>query len=173
MSATPPAAAILDDGSTSVDDLLTGIARRERARGRRVHGLLMTYPGGRDDCRGPMVLVDVATDDRYPVSQPLGADSRSCRADPQGFARASRVLRDALGEAELVICNRFGNLEALGEGFSEELLAILVAGTPLLTAVAERNRQRWLEFTGGAAVLPADAAAIQQWLDQVLPPPGS
>ena len=69
---------------------------RQRARGRRVLGLLMAPRDTAEGCRAQMWLTDVDNGDAYLVSQPLGAGSSGCAADPQGFARASRVLRDAV-----------------------------------------------------------------------------
>lgn len=169
----PCAAAIEDDGLVDVDALLAAVADRLRQAGWRVRGLLMTYPEGGEGCARPMVLVDVDSREPYLVSQPLGRDSRACRADPQGFARASRVLRRAADEVpDLVICNRFGGLEAEGGGFRAELLDILARGLPLLTTVASRHVEAWQRFTGGAAVLPAQAEAIDAWIS-TLPAAGA
>lgn len=168
LSDIPPAAAILDDRVCDVDALLAQIARGCQRRGLRVEGLLMTREGA-PGCAGDMVLVDIAAGTRYLVSQPLGSGSTACRADPQGFARAGAVLRAAIAKApDLVICNRFGALEAAGGGFAAELLAIMARGLPLLTSVAPRNRARWLQFSGNAPVLAADAAQIQDWLARTL-----
>lgn len=162
------AAAILVDDSAEADALLAAVAGELRSAGRRVCGLLMKRGVG-IDCSREMVLQDISTLDEYLVSQPMGRDSKSCRADPQGFARASTVLREALARSpELVICNRFGQLEALGQGFSAELLDLLAAGVPLLTAVSEANLPAWQAFTGGAAVLAARRDAVQGWLDETL-----
>ncbi|MFM1988736.1 MAG: hypothetical protein RJA99_1693 [Pseudomonadota bacterium] len=159
----PAAAAILDDGRA--DALLASLADEARASGARVRGLLMIRAGARDDCAADRVLVDLDTLDEYPVSQPLGRGASSCRADPQGFARASRVLRDAREQAaDLVVCNRFGGLEAGGGGFAAELLALMAEGIPVLTAVAPRHRDAWTRFTGGAPVLPADRDAVRAWV---------
>lgn len=168
--AAGPVAALLGDGQADLDALLSHAARLATAAGLRVRGLLMTYPGGRHDgCAHDMVLVDLHRGDEYRVSQPMGRDTRACRADPQGFARASGVLREALRErAELVICNRFGVLEAEGEGFAEELLALLAEGVPLLTAVSPRHHAAWQRFTGGAALLAPTTAAVEDWLRQPL-----
>jgi hypothetical protein len=153
-----PVAAILDDGRADADALLAQVARDARDAGRRVRGLLMTYAGERNDCAADMVLVDVDTLDEYLVSQRLGAGAGSCRADPQGFARASRVLRDARAQApDLVVCNRFGGMEAGG-------------GVPLLTVVSPRHLDAWARFTGGAAVLPAEPDAVRAWVARVLAP---
>lgn len=169
-----PAAAILDDGSVDVDALLASVACAQRRDGRRVRGVVMTHPDGQGGCAGAMVLVDVDTLQEYLVSQPMGSGSTSCRADPQGFARASRVLRDALGQSpDLVVSNRFGGLEAEGGGFAAELLELMARGVPLLTVVAARHRAAWERFSGGAAVLPASAEAVSAWLARVLPRTGA
>jgi hypothetical protein len=166
-----PVAAILDDGRADADALLAQVARDARDAGRRVRGLLMTYAGERNDCAADMVLVDVDTLDEYLVSQRLGAGAGSCRADPQGFARASRVLRDARAQApDLVVCNRFGGMEAGGEGFTAELLELMAEGVPLLTVVSPRHLDAWARFTGGAAVLPAEPDAVRAWVARVLAP---
>ena len=163
------AAAIEDDGSCDVDALLATMALGQKSAGRRVRGVLMTHPDGEVGCAGAMVLVDVDTQEKYLVSQPLGRDSKGCRADPQGFAQASDVLRRAaLDVPDLVVSNRFGALEAEGGGFCAELLDILAEDMPLLTTVATRHVADWQRFTGGAAVLPACAEAVSAWLTVTL-----
>lgn len=166
------AAAIEDDGTCDVDALLADVAVRLQQAGRRVRGLLMTYPEGRDSCACSMVLQDLHTRQTYLVSQPLGSGASGCRADTQGFARASEVLRRAESEApDLVISNRFGGLEAAGGGFRQEVLALLSSDVPVLTAVGTRYLGAWADFTGGATVLPARAEAIDAWLSRTLAVP--
>lgn len=168
----PLAAAILNDGTRDIDAFLAEIVARERARGRRMQGMLMTYPDRGAGCASAMVLVDIATNESYLVSQALGSGSSSCRADTQGFARASGVFRRALaaprGEVDLVVCNRFGELEAAGGGFAAELLELMAAGVPLLTVVAPRFRDAWTRFTGGAPLLPVDADSVHAWIDEAI-----
>lgn len=159
-------AALRHDGSTDIDALLSQLVARLRAEGRRVRGLLMTWPDGAVAC-GAMVLVDIDTGDEYLVSQDLGPLAQGCRADPQGFARASAVLRRALAEVpapELVVVNRFGKLEAEGGGLADELLALVAAGIPVLTAVSDQNAPAWERFSGGLPRLGADDAALADWL---------
>ena len=159
------AAAIVDDGKCDLDALLNEVVRRQRSLGREVRGVVMRRGGGSSGCRSTMVLVDLQTGDEYLVSQPLG-DSTACRADPQGFARASQVLRRAVEpSADLVICNRFGGLEAEGGGFCAELLELMSCGQPLLTAVAPRYLEAWRSFSGAAAELPPELPAIDAWID--------
>lgn len=165
----PRAAAIRAGDDSDIDGLLAALAGRMRAAGRRVRGLLMDFPQGREAC-GEMVLVDIHSGERFGVSQPLGSLSAGCRADLQGFARASGVLRRALEEnAELVIVNRFGSLESEGGGFASELLELMAAGIPLLTAVRAPYVDAWTRFTGGAALIDANLGAIEEWLGGCLP----
>lgn len=167
----PNIAAIRHDGSVDVDALLWKIAGEQRRRGRLVRGLLMTYPEGGTQTCAPMVLVDLADGGAYRVSQSLGQGSSACRADTQGFARASGVLRAALRERpDLVVVNRFGSLEAEGGGFAAELLELMAEGLPLLTAVSTRYEAAWTHFTGGAALLAPRPEAVSAWLERVLAP---
>lgn len=164
-----PVAAIHDDGGVDADALLASFVSAQQCAGRRVGGLVMRYRGARDDCACDMVLVDVSTGDEYLASQSLGSGSTSCRVDPQAFAHASRVLR-SIGEPapDLVVCNRFGNLERQRQGFASEMLALMARGVPLLTVVSTRHLEAWAEFTGGATVLRADVAAVAAWFDGVM-----
>ena len=115
-----------------------------------------------------MVLGDVADPtSRYPISQALGPAACGCNLDPRGIADASEVLRRAVREpAELALANRFGTLEAQGRGMADELLALMLAGIPLLIVVNTRYLAEWRDFTGGQALeLPPSAVALQHWWD--------
>lgn len=166
------AAAIRHDGSCDVDALLAEAVDAQIRAGRRVRGLLMAPAEQRGDCLAEMVLVDIDKRDGYLVSQALGSESKACRADPQGFARASEVLRAALADApELIVCNRFGRLESEGSGFSAELLEIMSRDIPFLTVVSHHLVEDWQRFTGGAAaLLPPQREAIDAWLARTLAP---
>lgn len=162
-------AAIGHDGRIDIDDLLLVFADQQRRAGRKVLGLVMKHRDRGEGCKAAMVLTDIDTGEEYLVSQALGSDSASCSADPQGFARASRVLRDALDRSpDLVVCNRFGSLEATNGGFVAELLALLERGIPVLTVVAPAHVDAWQRFIGEAPLLPADPVAWAAWLDAVL-----
>jgi len=167
--AFPLAAAIVDDRSLDIDAFLADVARRQLAAGRRVRGCLMNRPPRESGCAATMVLTDIDTSETYLVSQPMGANSKACRADTQGFARASQIFRRAVEQSpDLVISNRFGDLELRGGGFSQELLELMSREIPFLTTVAQRNVQAWQDFTGGAVLLPADPAAVAAWVEQAV-----
>jgi nucleoside-triphosphatase THEP1 len=136
--------------------LLASLARDLAAQGVAVKGLIQK-PGGR--------LVDVASGQSFPILQNLGKGSKSCRIDPRGVAEASESLRAAIRQgADLVVVNRFGKLEAHGQGLAAEMLAVMAAGIPLLTTLDLANLARWLDFTGGlGTVLAPERAVIEAW----------
>lgn len=158
-------AALRHDGTLDMDDLLAQATSRAQAAGLRVRGLMMTWPDGAAAC-GAMVLKDVLSGESFLVSQDLGPGATGCRVDTQGFARASVVLRRALDEQpppDLVVVNRFGGLEAEGEGLADELMALLAAGLPVLTAVADKHAAAWARFSGDWPRL--EPQALPDWLD--------
>ena len=164
-----PVAAIEHDGRSDVDAQLQAFVAQQRRHGRKVLGLLMARRGPAEGCRTEMVLTDIDTGVEYLVSQRLGEGSTSCSADPQGFARASQVLRDALEQRpDLVICNRFGALEVENGGFVAELLTLMEHGVPVLTVVAPRHLNAWQQFVGEAPLLPGDPIAWAAWLETVM-----
>ena len=164
----PTVAAICHDGRRDIDALLADFAAQQRAAGRRVLGLVMKRRDRGQGCKAAMVLTDIDTGAELLVSQDLGSASASCTADPRGFAQASRVLRDAIArQPDLVVCNRFGALEAENGGFVAELLALLEQGIPVLTVVAPAYFEAWQRFVGDAPRLPVDPVAWAAWLDAV------
>ncbi|WP_164136300.1 DUF2478 domain-containing protein [Stenotrophomonas maltophilia] len=164
----PRIAAIVHDHSGEPDALLAAFAARQLAAGHRVRGLVHLPHEPTANGNKRMALMDVTDPgSRYPISQALGPASCGCNLDPGGIADASVVLRRALQDrAALAIANRFGTLESEGGGMADELLALMLAGIPLLTAVKLPYLDAWRQFTGGMAVeLPADDAALQAWWD--------
>ncbi len=163
--APPCIAAIVHDTHGEPDAVLASFAARLLAHGCRVRGLVSVAPAPGGDGR-QRVLMDVTDPrQRYPISQALGAAACGCNLDPRGIADASIVLRRALHEpAELAIANRFGTLETQGQGLADEMLALMGAGIPLLTAVNRRYLASWRAFSGGLGrELPAAADALDAW----------
>jgi len=158
-----PIAAVISRASGDADDLLAACAARWQAEGRRVRGLLQANCESAGKCR--LSLIDLADGSVMPITQELGSGSSACSLDPQRLTEAGNALRRALAEgADLVIVNRFGALEAAGEGFAAEMLEIMSRGIPLLTVVPLPRLEAWRHFTGGLGVeLAAEAAALTAW----------
>ncbi|MDI9855566.1 DUF2478 domain-containing protein [Comamonas sp. 17RB] len=166
----PLAALVHPDDQLDMEALLEATARSLQQRGWRVGGLVHRmdqYPNGNKR----MQLLDLRSAQQFELTQDLGAASQACSLNPQALAQASRVLRQCLADAvDLVVINRFGQVEAAGRGFANEFAAFVDAGIPVLTAVAARHTVDWQRFTGGMhASLPADAAQLLEWCLQQLP----
>ena len=161
----PAVAAIVHARRGSADALLAEFARDLRGRGWRVRGVVQEDTVDRMRRARRMVLVDLDQGIRFPISQDLGPGSAACSVDPQGVAAASIALRRIAAEgADLVVANRFGELEAGGGGLAAEMLALMSGGIPLLTVVNERFLEEWRRFTGNAAAeLPTRREALEAW----------
>jgi nucleoside-triphosphatase THEP1 len=168
-AALPLAALVHPDDEHAMELLLERVARRLQAAGWRVGGLVHRqdrYANGNKR----MQLFDLRSDRQVELSQDLGCASRACSLNPQALAQASAVLREALDDGvDLVVINRFGIVEASGQGFAAEFAAFVEAGTPVLTAVAARHLEDWRRYTGGLhAELAADETLIEAWCRQHL-----
>lgn len=161
-----PGAVIHGAGSGGVDQLLERFAAELLRRGFRIGGVVQRNRGPGDDCAEVMELVDVATGAVFDISQKLGRESQSCRVDPTGVADASRPVRHAVDQrVDLLVVNKFAGLEAVGQGLSQEMLAGLAEGIPLLTSVGSRYLNEWQIFTGGFTDLltPTEEALWRWW----------
>ena len=161
----PAIAAIIHGSNDAADSLLAEFARHLRSQGWLVAGVIKEDTAPRKSCAREMVLVDLEDETRYIISQDLGPASISCRVDPRGVAAASVALRRGLAAgADLVVANRFGELEATGGGFSAEMLELMANGVPLLTVVVEKYLEDWRRFTGNAGTeLPPQRDAVDAW----------
>lgn len=160
-----PGAVVHGPGSEHIDSLLDRFTSELKRRGFRVGGVVQRNYGARDDCADQMELVDVATGHAFGISQNLGRESRACRVDPSGVADASQAIRRAISErADLIVVNKFAGLEAHGEGLSDEMLAAISEGIPVLTSVGSRFINEWQTFAGGYAdLLTPDAESLWRW----------
>ncbi|BAI71992.1 hypothetical protein AZL_013540 [Azospirillum sp. B510] len=160
-----PGAVIHGPGSQGVDALLDGFAAELKRRGFRVGGLVQRNHGPGDDCAELMELVDVATGHAYDITQRLGRESHSCRVDPAGVAEASQAIRNAVASGvDLLVVNKFAGLESLGDGLSDEMLAAIAEGIPVLTSVGSRYLNEWQSATGGFCdLLSPVAEALWRW----------
>lgn len=153
-----------------VDELLDAVARALQARGHRVAGTLQRETPQGPGCCAVMHLEDVASGERFRISQELGAGSRGCRLDPQALAEVSGRLLAAIGPGtDLVVLNRFGKGEADGHGFRSVIERACLLGVPVLTAVREAYEPAWRDFTADAGeLLGPDAGEALRWAEQAI-----
>lgn len=161
-----PIAAIVYSPSDNVEALLLQAARALAEQGVKLGGVLQhdIACAVEDPCA--MELEDLASGERFPLSQDLGSGSEACRIDPGSLAHAAMRVRAAIeGGAELVLINKFGTQEATGSGLRTEMGMVVLAGVPLLTAVGGRFLPEWEHFTGGGATLlePTLESVLAWW----------
>jgi hypothetical protein len=138
------------------------------AQGKNVGGLIQVnthHPDGLSQVE----LVDVRTQDRYLISQPLGKASTGCRLDPAGLCDASAVLRREIdAKPDLIVINKFGIAEAEGKGILQELFTALELGIPVLTSVSGRYRDDWNKIMDDSGqFLAPTVSALKNWWDDI------
>jgi len=148
------------------DTLLADVVTALRRQNVSVYGTLQHWLCIPDDpCA--MALEILPTGERFSLSQDLGRHAQSCRLDPTALALAAARVRTILSEhprPDLVLFSKFGEMEAQGEGFCDEIVYALDLGLPVLTAVAEVWLSAWQQFTGGfAETLPFAFDAVLDW----------
>lgn len=158
-------AAIVYRSGNRIEEFLAAVAVRLKVRGMAVAGLLQhsLRTGVEDRCAFEME--DLWCGARYPISQDLGPGSAACSIDHAAIASASAVLRHAIDvRPDVVLVNKFGALEAAGEGLREEMNLIVCAGLPMLTTVNEDQLEAWRAYAGSeGAELPMDLDAVVRW----------
>ena len=102
---------------------------------------------------------------RFSTFNDLGPGVPACHLDEVGAVAAAEAVRDDIAAGcDLVLLNKFGKLEAAGDGLTGAFRAALAARLPLLTSVSPAHDAAWRQFAhGDFAVLPADATAIDLW----------
>ena len=110
-------------------------------------------------------LRSLPTGARFSIFQDRGAGTATCHLDGAGAVEAATAVRhDIARGCDLVLLNKFGKLEAAGNGLAGAFRAALAARLPLLTSVSPAHDRAWREFAHREfAVLPADASAIDLW----------
>lgn len=160
-----PIAAIVYRPSDHIEPVLIEAARALARDGVRLGGILQhDIPTTIEDPCG-MELEDLASGERFALSQELGSGSEACRLDPNALAQAAVAVRGALEHgAQVVFINKFGAQEANGSGLRDEMAMAVTSGVPVITAVGERFLAEWQHFTGGqSALLEPTVDSVLAW----------
>lgn len=152
------AAAIVVPVHGSAQEILVQFAEELRRQGKAVGGLIQQGP------KEAAELVALDTGESFPIMQKLGS-SACCAIDNQELAAAGQALRRAVEHScDLVVVNKFGHMEADGDGLADEMMAAMAQGLALLTTVSENRAAAWQSFTGGMTqLLPPDLEAVRGW----------
>ncbi len=112
--------------------------------------------------------VDVSTNRRIPISRPA-KNHEECGLDVSALAGTTAIIRNAIDERfDLVVVEKFGELEQNGKGLIDEILQTIAEGIPLLIAVPEAALPVWQERSGElGSVLDFNEEAFRQWWQSV------
>jgi len=163
-------AAVVFDRNAPGDAAVAGFLKRIAGSGARIAGLVQEH-AEREGCALHDAQVrDLATGERLPILQDLGAGATGCRVDPAAIALAARMLDRARETApDLLVANRFGRLESEGGGMLVEIGQAFGDGLAVLICVPSRYIASWNAFADGLDVqLPPSAEAIAQWWESVV-----
>jgi nucleoside-triphosphatase THEP1 len=168
IQATEPAprvAALRIADGVDVDGVIRHAIDILRARGLSVGGVVQRFGPPRPSGKRTMLVQDIQTGELIPIDQDLGPGALTCTLDPEGLAVASVILRRAIAApVDVVVVNRFGKLEAAGEGLRADVAEALCAGLPVLIAVQDSLLADWRAFIGADVhLLPPDADLVAEW----------
>lgn len=150
--AKSPLIAILYDASSDVAALMRRIVACLTADGLRCAGFVQrdVERPGRSRC--DMLLENIATGLRLPISEDRGPGARGCRLDEDALGRAITAAIEAISQApDVLVLNKFGKSESEGRGFRPLIAAALDAGIPVIVPVPWRNAESWRQFAGELA----------------------
>ena len=172
MSSVPALAAVALAPQDDAAALLWPLIRRWQAQGHTVAGLVSpladALPGAPPRSCGALVVQDLGSGRIFDLSQSLGAGAEGCTLDAARLTDAASGVRHALVTPplpDLIVLNKFGKLEAQGEGLHGEMLAIVEAGVPLLTTVKPECAAAWHAFVGDyGCVLAPQAESVERWM---------
>ena len=137
---------------------------KQKALNIRVGGILQEALFDSEGKITGLNAVDVSTNHRISISRPARNDDE-WSLDVSALAGTTGIIRDAISNrVDLVVVEKFGELEQSGKGLIDEILQTIVEGIPLLISVPEAALPLWQERSGElGAVIPFSEEAFQQW----------
>jgi nucleoside-triphosphatase THEP1 len=163
-------AAILTDDGAATQVLLTAIVADWQRSGVRVAGVIGELHGLPDRTCGAGFLRDIASDEPYAIYLETPPSQTSCHLDAAGVTSACKALLDQIPASDLVVLNKFGKLEGMGQGLAPAFELAIDTGKPVLTTVSNRHYDAWRDFAPDTSFLPADKAALQNWWQAISKP---
>lgn len=138
----------------------------------RIAGVVAEDHGLPDRSCAAGFLTCIASGKRFSIFADSGPDIVECHLDGRGAAAAAEAAReDIAAGCDVILLNKFGKMESIGEGLCRAFDAAIAAGVPLLTSVSPKFAEAWRAYApAGFVTLPAEQAAIDAWFGQVRTP---
>jgi nucleoside-triphosphatase THEP1 len=156
-------AALMGNDGVMIQALLAEVVADWRAAGARIAGVMAESHGLPDRVCGAGILRDIATGKPHSIYIDTPPSSSSCHLDAAGVGDACAAVVGQIPTCDLVVLNKFGKLEAMGEGLAPAFSAAIAAGKPVLTTVSGKHVNAWHELAPDTVILTADRAALQKW----------
>jgi len=143
---------------------LLKFVEKQKALNTRVGGVLQEAIYNSDGEIIGLDAIDVSTGKRIPISRPV-PNASECGLDVSALADTTGIIRQAISErVDLIVVEKFGELEQKGKGLIDEILQTIVEGIPLLISVPEAALPIWQERSGElGSVLPFNEEAFEEW----------
>ena len=108
--------------------------------------------------------IDVSSNRRIPISRPQQKPDE-CGLDVSALTQTSQIIDKAISDRlDLVVVEKFGELEQKGQGLIDEILQTIVEGIPLLISMPESALPAWQERSGNlGSVLDFNEQEFEQW----------
>jgi len=156
-------AAVQADDGTATQALLAAMVADWRDSGVKIAGVIGELHGLPDRTCGAGFLRDIASGKPYRIYLDAPLHQNSCHLDAAGVASVCKAILDQISMSDLVVLNKFGKLERMGEGLAAAFELAMSAGKPVLTTVSDRHREAWRTFAPDTSFLPADKVALENW----------
>ena len=160
------AAMLYPSGSGSKDTLLTFV-QGLKTNGYSVGGILQELIFDESGVNIGVDAIALDNEERFPIVRPSKEDiaAGSCGLDRSTLSESSVALRRAIAApVDLLVVEKFGEREQLGEGLADDILRAMSDGIPTLVAVPNSAEPKWTEFTGGlSANLTTDLSDLENW----------
>lgn len=172
--ALPPETAPRDDRRVAAlvypDEMYPDLTFRRIVEACRVGGLALAgvlQHRAFEDCdhNCDVILEDLASGGLIKLFEDRGEGASGCRLDMAALAEATAgIERSLLGRPDLLVLNKFGKAEAMGEGLRDLIAEAIDRDIPVIIGVPSRNLEAWRDFAGGLSTeLPADADRVIAW----------
>jgi hypothetical protein len=158
-------AAIQGAPNPLIQSAMWRFARRWADRGIRIVGLIEAIESTATPSRQATRLKNLRTGETYPLFQDLGTMAAACHLDGSGIVAACvSICREIERGCDLVLLNKFGQLEALRTGLTDAFALAVERDIPILTAVSPTYNSAWEAFSSPLGIiLPAADAALDDW----------
>ncbi|PCI68382.1 MAG: hypothetical protein COB26_07885 [Piscirickettsiaceae bacterium] len=143
---------------------LMKFVEKQKSLNTRIGGILQEALFNSEGRMVELNAVDVLTNRRIPITHPVKSDDE-CRLDVSALTVTTDIIRNAINDhLDLIVVEKFGDLEQKGKGLIDEILQTIVEGIPLLISVPEAALPIWQDRTGElGSVIPFTEEDLQQW----------